>query len=437
LLKVSDNRRCLVHDDGQPFFFLGDTAWELFHRLNRSEADRYLENRAAKGFTVIQAVVLSELDGLETPNANGDKPFPTMDIDKPNEAYFAHVDYIVDKAASLGLVVAMLPSWGCHVGVNWSGADREYLLDANNSYRFGRFLGRRYATRPIIWVLGGDRPGTGVEDVWNQMAAGIQAGDGGRGLISYHPWGGNQSSLWFHDAWWLDFNMSQSGHSPTSTNYVMIQRDYRLTPVKPCMDAEPAYEYPADDMPEKRPNDAFVVRLKGYWAIFAGAFGHTYGTHAIWQMYAPPRHPLWDIHHSWEQALDLPGAQQVVYLKNLMLSRPFLTRIPDQSLVRSGMAWGLDHVSTTRDGQPGLSNATYLMAYFPKPRRVLLNTGRIAGEKLRVWWFNPRTGCADDAGTIANTGTMEFIHPTSGEKEDWALVLDDVRANYPAPGRPG
>ena len=45
-LKVSDNKRFLVKEDGSPFFYLGDTAWELFHRLNREEADKYLDNRA-------------------------------------------------------------------------------------------------------------------------------------------------------------------------------------------------------------------------------------------------------------------------------------------------------------------------------------------------------------------------------------------------------
>ena len=66
-LRVSDNKRFLVEADGKPFFYLGDTAWELFHRLNREEADRYLENRAKKGFTVIQAVALAELDGHTDP----------------------------------------------------------------------------------------------------------------------------------------------------------------------------------------------------------------------------------------------------------------------------------------------------------------------------------------------------------------------------------
>ncbi len=47
-LKVSDNRRFLVHSDGKPFFYLGDTAWELFHRLDREQATRYLEDRAKR-----------------------------------------------------------------------------------------------------------------------------------------------------------------------------------------------------------------------------------------------------------------------------------------------------------------------------------------------------------------------------------------------------
>src|SRR4051812_5828073 len=69
VLKVSDNKRFLVTEDGKPFFYLGDTAWELFDRLNREEADRYLVRRAQQGFTVIQAVAIAELDGHTTANA--------------------------------------------------------------------------------------------------------------------------------------------------------------------------------------------------------------------------------------------------------------------------------------------------------------------------------------------------------------------------------
>jgi len=111
-LTVHENRRYIQYQDGRPFFYLGDTAWELFHRLNREKAAQYLTSRAHKGFTVIQAVVLAQLGGLTVPNPYGDLPLLDGDPARPNEAYFRHVDYVVNKAEELGLFVGMLPTWG-------------------------------------------------------------------------------------------------------------------------------------------------------------------------------------------------------------------------------------------------------------------------------------------------------------------------------------
>src|SRR4051794_8976666 len=117
-LKVGESGRYLVTADGKPFFYLGDTAWELFHRLNREEATRYLENRARKGFTVIQAVALAELDGLNDVNPYGFRPLIDNDPlhpdvkEGPDNDYWDHVDFIVEKANSLGLYIGFLPTWG-------------------------------------------------------------------------------------------------------------------------------------------------------------------------------------------------------------------------------------------------------------------------------------------------------------------------------------
>src|SRR5690349_6787568 len=73
-LRVSDNKHHLVTTDGKPFFWLGDTAWELFHKLNREDAELYFKTRADQGFNVIQVVALAELDGLHKPNAYGATP---------------------------------------------------------------------------------------------------------------------------------------------------------------------------------------------------------------------------------------------------------------------------------------------------------------------------------------------------------------------------
>jgi len=428
-LKVSDNHRFLVTADGQPFFWLGDTARELFHRSNREEAGRYLKRRAEQGFTVIQAVVLAELDGLNTPNAYGHTPLKGNDPTQPNEDYFKHVDWIVAKANSLGIYIGLLPTWGN----NWYNTNA--IFTPQNAEVYGQWLGRRYRDAGLVWILGGDRRvGNDTHrEVLRAMARGLRQGDGGAHLKTFHPRGGNSSSAWFHNDDWLDFNMAQTGHSPQSTNYWAIEQDYARTPVKPCLDGEPAYEYPPAAMPAKRPVGALQVRRNAYWAVFAGAHGHTYGTHPIWQMYAPPRQPLWDVTTPWYESLDLPGAIQLTYLRALTLSRPYLSRIPDQELVLDGQRDGLGRIQSTRDGTAGRNDATYLMAYFPEHGRVTINTEKLAAAELRGWWFNPRTGKATAMGIFRNQKKMAFEPPTSVPGEDWVLVLDDAAKNYPTP----
>ncbi|UCD52703.1 MAG: DUF4038 domain-containing protein, partial [Phycisphaerales bacterium] len=238
-LRVTANHRYLEYTDGTPFFYLGDTAWELFHRLNREEADRYLANRAAKGFTVIQAVVLAQLNGLTDPNPYGAVPLTDKDPTRPNEDYFRHVDYIIDKANEAGLIVGMLPSWGSY----WK-ADTGIFNPANAKV-YGRFLGRRYQDKALIWVLGGD------ENIRNDteratvtaLALGLREGDGGAHLITYHPRGPGLSSDYFHQAHWLDFNMFQSSHAARDhDNALFTEHDYLLSPPKPTLDGEPRYE---------------------------------------------------------------------------------------------------------------------------------------------------------------------------------------------------
>src|SRR5262245_48376787 len=200
-LKVSDNQRFLVREDGTPFFYLGDTAWELFHRLNREDADRYLQDRAAKRFTVIQAVVLAEFDGLQEPNAYGHLPLEDLNPARPNEEYFKHVDWIVEKAESLGLYIGMLPTWGDKVGPKGKYGSGPEIFAQSSARVYGEFLGRRYKDKAIIWILGGDRGPDSPDRIatWRSMAEGLRRGDGGNHLITFHPNGGHSSAEWFHD----------------------------------------------------------------------------------------------------------------------------------------------------------------------------------------------------------------------------------------------
>lgn len=427
-LRISANRRYLVRADGAPFFYLGDTAWELFHRLNREEAARYLEDRAAKRFSVIQAVALAELDGLAEPNALGETPLLQHDPTRPNEAYFAHIDAVVEHAAALGLYIGMLPTWGDKWNLKWGVGPT--IFTPENAAIYGRFLGRRYRDQPIIWILGGDRP---VETEAQRaiivaMAEGLNEGDGGAHLKTFHPMGGHTSAEYFHDDSWLDFNMWQSGHSRNRDNYGCIAADYGLTPVKPCMDAEPGYEdHPSSFNPDNGYLDDYDVRKALYWGLFAGAHGHTYGCHPIWQFWRPGRKPISWVRRPWYEALHLPGAAQVQHARALLLSRPYLSRIPDQQLIVSENGGGTLHIQASRD-----SDGSYALVYLPMSGSVDIDLERLSGDRLTAHWFDPRTGTARRVEDVTRSGVRTFRSPGGGP--DWVLTLDDAARRFPAPG---
>ena len=265
-------------------------------------------------------------------------PCSTTTRAKPNEAYFKHVDWIVEQGAGAR-------------SLHWAAADLGRQADQGEvGQRAGR-LQRVQRPRPmgassapatakqpnIIWILGGDRSPENLIPIWSAMAAGIKEGDGGKHLITYHPVARHSSADWLHKEPWLDFNMMQSGHGGRDLpNYKMIAKDYALTPTKPVIDGEPRYEnHPVNWQPDKKGwFDQFDVRQALYWSVFAGGAGVTYGCHDVWQMLAPGREPLGLARGDWKTSLDLPAAGQVQYLTPAdalaALLRPRAGQLPDR-----------------------------------------------------------------------------------------------------------
>jgi hypothetical protein len=430
-LKVSENGRFLIHEDGTPFFYLGDTAWELFHRLSKEESERYLENRRAKGFTVIQAVVLAELDGLNTPNSEGNKPLFENDPLKPNEAYFSHIDWVIIKAAEKGLYIGLLPTWGDKVDKRWGTGPVIFNID--NAFRYGQWIGKRYRDFPnIIWINGGDRSGGGNNyGVWNAIGEGIKSVDPDH-LMTFHPMGENSSSEWFHNSGWLDFNMCQTGHGQRSYAIYkrIILRDFDLNPVKPCFDGEPRYEdHPVGWNPGVLGwfNDE-DIRQALYWDLFSGAFGHTYGCHPIWQMKTPDREPVGLVRNNWYDVLDLPGAYDLIHARRLVESRPFLSRVPDQTLIVPAYYPETDYIVATR-------GEGYAFIYFPTGWDAEIILDKIGAKTVTAYWYDPRTGESKLIDTFPGQGNRKFTPPSGGRGNDWILVLDDSSKGYKAPGK--
>lgn len=421
-LEVSSDGRHFQREGGAPFFYLGDTAWALFHRLNREEADRYLQDRAAKGFTVIQAVVLSELKGLTEPNAYGDLPLIDQDPTRPNEKYFAHVDYVVRRAQELGMVVGLLPSWGHY----WRDGDAR-IFTPETAEAYGRFLGARYRDNDVIWILGGDSNVRSEAERANidAMATGLRKGDGGRHLITFHPRGPGLASAQVRDARWLDFYMNQTSHGSTNLDTgLYAERDRALDPVRPTIDGEPRYE----GMPVgfyNQGHDPFLrfddddTRQAAWWSVLAGAAGHTYGNNNVWQMWAPGREAKLGANIPWSEALDDPGARQMGYLRRFMERHGFQTLMPDQSLILDGPDRGPAKIRVAR-----AADNSRIIVYTPQGAQFTLDLGLIGQGMHTQSWFDPRYGVTYAFRTEQSMGIQSFTPPSSGPGKDWVLVLE-------------
>lgn len=426
---VSANHRNILKD-GKPFFWLGDTGWELFHRLNREQADYYLKRRAEQGFTVIQAVALAEFDGLHVPNPYGDLPLNFDDPKQPNEAYFKHVDYIIDKAAEYNISIAFLPTWGDKIWKGSWGKGPE-VFTAENAKIYGQWLGNRYKDKKnIIWILGGDRNPQNQTHlaIWRAMAAGIIEGIGGKdkAMLSFHPQPNDQGAgEYFYNDEWLDFNMFQTGHCRDSRVFDKIKDSYNRSPVKPVIDGEPLYEdhpvcFNANDLGT---SSAYDVRKYAYLDLFAGACGHTYGCHDIWQFYSVYREAVNGPHVYWQEAMELPGAMQMQYVRKLIESYPMLERVPDQSLIVENDLSAAERIQATRGND-------YLFVYTAAGKSFTVNLGKISGSKVKAYWYNPRNGEKTHSATFTNKGQQKFSPPTGGYGNDWILVIDDISKKY-------
>ncbi len=432
-IRVSDDGHHLVKEDGSVFFYMADTGWEMFHRLNKEETELYLKDRKAKGFNVIQAVILAELEGLKTPNAEGEIPLIDNDPAKPNEAYFKHVDWVLKKAEELGIYIAVLPTWGDKWNLQW-GVGPVIFDTPEKAKTFHKWLAKRYLNQPnIIWILGGDRiPENKLHsEIIQATADGILAEDNGKHLISYHPWGGTCSSEWFNNESWLDFNMAQTGHShKINPVYKMMLENYNLKPTKPIINGEPQYEdHPINFTPQNERFGAFDVRQAGYWSVLAGAAGHTYGNHNIWQMWQPGRNPITAARIPWYAAIHQPGAAQMGFMRKLFESRPFLEMIPDQDVLAKVFGQDKNSIRAAR-GKDG----SFAIVYTPYGNPVHINLEKLSGDEISGYWYNPREGTSLPVESFKNSKKIKaFVPPSSGQMTDWVLVLDDKQKNYPDP----
>jgi hypothetical protein len=268
------------------------------------------------------------------------------------------------------------------------------------------------------------------------MTQGLKEGDGGAHLITFHPRGPGRSAEFLHQAEWLDFNMCQSSHGAHDhDNGLFIDHDYVLEPPKPTLDGEPRYETIPVGFYHKEVSrydrfDDYDARQAAYWALMAGACGHTYGHNCVWQMWTPEREPAIWANIPWYEALDAPGAFQMGYVRRLFESYPFQELVPAQDMIVDGPTSGGAKIRAmlSRD-------KTFAFIYSPRGEPFAVDKRVFKPRRIKESWYDPRYGCTYAYIHMAdNVAFQTYSPPTSGRGNDWILIMEDEKADNPHSG---
>lgn len=423
-LRVSENGRYFVEDNGKPFFWLGDTAWLMFSKLTKDEILTYLNDRQAKGFNVIQAMLLhtmevSTVDGVKALIANrADRPL----VSNNGRDYWDLVEFAIEEAGKRGMYMALVPIWGSNVKAGKINTTQAEIYTHFLALKFSRY-------QHIIWLNGGDLKGDDGREVWETIGHTLKK-TMPHHLVTFHPRGRYSSADWFHDSVWLDFNMIQSGHKTyaqdTSSsdirhfgedNWRLIEEAYQRKPVKPVLDGEPSYENIPHGLHDTTQLkwQAADLRRYAYWSVLSGACGFTYGHNSIMQFYfkGQKEETAYGASMDWRQALKAEGSSQMIVLKGIM-----------EDVLKASEIMPAPHwVIQQKDKYgyvPVLSSDHLTLAYTCTGAPFLLDA-KLMPRIKNAQWVNPRNGIVSKAKLKIKKGRIHIVPPSKGD--DWVIKI--------------
>jgi hypothetical protein len=418
----------------KPVFITGEAAWSLIAQLSSEEAEVYLADRERRAFNAIIVNLIEHQYADHAPaNHAGDMPFTGAVFSTPNEAYFAHADYVIGRAADHGITVFLFPAYlgygshQCNVSNEGWGTDMQKVSEATLR-AWGAYVGNRYKSFPnIIWVIGCDAdPRTcspSLVSKLNAVAVGIKSADSVHLMSADNA--GQQSSL---DVWsgypWLEISDMYGGSDVAKLNFEYSRKDFL-----PFFQGEDVYEGEHSTTP-------LLLRTRQYWSVLSGAYlGSVFGNNPLWcfnETNRPTAVPC-PSNPTWQSQLASPGSVGQSWFGKLFRSRAHWLLMPDMkhTVATAGYGAGAAQSTTarTRDGQT-------IISYIPNGSAATLTVDlskiTSATKTAKGWWFNPRDGSSQLLGTFPNSGSRAFTAP---DANDWVLVIDDARANLPLPAK--
>ena len=403
-LSVHPSNRYLVTSEGKAFFISGDAGWSLIAQLTKADADLYLENRRQLGFNVVLANLIEHEFSSHAPsNYYGDAPFTGRPFVTPNEAYFAHADYVIAYL----LLAPVYLGYQCG-SQGWCSEIQSATIAEMRQW--GQYVGNRYKDYDnIIWVIGGDtNPSSSVRSKLESFVAGILEFDTRHPFTAHNAPSSMAVSPWGSATW---LNVNNIYYRSTDAGMISFsQTAYDRNPTMPFFMLEAVYE--------NEGASAQQLRAESYWPVLSGGMGYIFGNCPIWHFGSSSS---WCGTTNWKGALNSQGSTSMNYCQMLFNSREWWELAPDFS--HTVLTSGTSSVATS-------SSSASIIAYMPSSRQVTANTNGLSGDSVKAWWYNPSNGQAALIGTYAK-GSRSFTPPSSG---DWVLVIDSKDKNFPAPG---
>jgi hypothetical protein len=440
-LRVAPGGRYLVDQRGTPFLIKGETAWLAPVNLTESEQERYLVDRGAKGFNLVEVMLANHnytKSPSPTPPANraGEQPFlKAGDFSSPNDAYFARVAGFIDRAASAGIVVLMPPNFlgfdGDHEGW-WKDT-----ISAVNSRAicaaFGRYIGARFKDKKnLLWLAGGDfAPPAGSEGEARHLEVmnGIRAAGASQLWTGHwnfkHQGGISTDEVRFRHA------MSLNGVYQYASPYRFALRAFDVWPPRPVYLLESTYEH------EHPTSNDQPFRKAWWWTMLSGGTGVLWSNAFLWTAESlRGTYPIdyGDVDHavsSWEAELESPGTYESLHLHAFFEALPWYRLVPAggstglREFVSSGQRMGQKHIAAAATPEGDL-----LVVYVPPTgadsRDLALDLSRMKGPS-RARWYDPAAGAWITVGqSLPNERGVPIRTPGPNRSgtNDWALLVE-------------
>lgn len=408
-LKVSENKRYLVHADGKPFLWIGDTGWNVLLRSTMGEWRDYVDKRLDQGFTVIQVVPKGAAKVPEK-TAKGTLSFKSDGT--PDPAYWQDVENKVAYANDKGIIVFFTG-----MGGSWKNLFAENNFNQSfTTYIAGRFSGHFVIFSPSMdqrYDEGNDKTAEELNPLTTH-------------LVTQHPGTHYETSLRYRNSPWLDFCGLQSGHhSGNLTKAYNAARAWTLdmyngTPVKPVINIEAMYDaYGHDNAKNWREKD---VRKLGWMSWLSGSMGYTYGAGDI-----PPKVPggsggIWRYNTDsatydfWRKAMLWPSAGQMTIMRQFFETLKWWELMPSHDLIINQASDETLKMTVSKS-----SGSDLLLAYLPDNQSVELDLSGLPGLKEGKW-FNPVTGVYIEVNQPFTQGSRNTFSRPQGW-EDAVLIL--------------